>query len=219
MKSAIPLLVLCLLAATTVRADTIFTTFGASQSFDNVSSWPIGGLEKDEFAASFAPTQDFSLDAIDFAAVLFSGSDPLTVEITDSTGSPASPSAPIETFEVASVPGVPTVLTVDSTSHPLLLAGVTYWVVLSTAASSDFGWNWNDQGFVGVSFRNSGTSSWIPFGTEVPTPAFDVIGSTPTSGIIPEPSSIWLLAAALVAGITFSRSLIQPPSRRLAREK
>jgi hypothetical protein len=205
MKSATALLVFCLLTATGVRADTIFSTFGAGQSFDIKSpGWSIGGALGGEFAASFAPTQNFTLDTISFAAKLLSGSDPLTVAIA--TDNASSPGAPIETFDVTSLSSTPTVLTVDSISHPLLSAGATYWVVLSTADSTSITWYWNDQMFVGVSSFSAG--AWHASGTEVPTPAFDVTG-TLASTTIPEPASIWLLAAALVAGILLCRMSCQ----------
>jgi hypothetical protein len=195
MKSAMSCFALGLLIVTGVRADTIFTTFGTGHSFSRMNSLPVGGVGQTEFAASFAPTQDFTLDGIDFAVALVSGQDPLNVEITTDSGA-LSPGAPLETFSVSSVPTLPSVLGVDSPSHPLLIAGATYWVVLSTAPGTEIGWDRNDQHFVGVSELVAGSPSWKALGTEVLTPAFDVLG-TPVSGTIPEPASFWLMAAGI----------------------
>src|SRR5579862_7176959 len=139
MKSVVRLLALCWLAAS-VRGDTIFSTFDMGQSFVTAGGWPIGGSSELEFAASFVPTKDFTLDSIDFAASVFTGSDPLTVEITADDNS--APGAEIESFAVASVPAPPAVLTGDSPDHPLLRGGSTYWVGLSTGPGTIIQWNW-----------------------------------------------------------------------------
>lgn len=197
MKSALLLLAFCLAAASRVHADTIYSTFDPDQSFLSSVGWPVVGPGADEFAASFVPTQNFTLDSIELAAVLVSGVPALNIEVAADNAS--SPGAAVEMLSTTDLSATPAVVTIDSLSHPLLLAKETYWVVLSSDVVNEVGWNWNDAEFVGVSLLMPG-SSWFPLGTEVPTPAFAVFG-TPTSTTIPEPASVWLLMAALAAGV------------------
>ena len=182
-----------------LHADTVFTTFGPGDTFLSGSFWMVGGPSNEDIAASFVPRHDFTLQSIDFAAAFLSGTDN-RIEV-DVVPGPAAPGAPIESFIVTSLPTIPGVVTVDSISHPHLDAGVRYWVVLSAPdpTNTSVGWNQNSQGFVDLSSRQDG-GPWLDLGTEVLTPAFDVIG-TPIVAI-PEPSTWALLALVLAHQIT-----------------
>ena len=200
MKQWIALLALSLLGAAGLRADTVFSTFGPGSSFFTGGTWMVGGLPEDEIAASFVPSHDFTLDTIDFAAALLSGTDnDLRV---DFASGPSAPGAPIESFTVTSLTANPSIVTLHSVLHPLLSAGVTYWVVLSAPdpANTLVGWNLNDQGFEGVSSRQD-DGTWSALGNEVPSAAFDVLG-TPVNATVPEPSSVALVA--LVVACAFA---------------
>lgn len=183
-------LILCLalgFCGTRLFADTIFSTFGPGQSFLVNGVWMVGGQPPAEIAASFVPGESFSLETIDFAAVSLSRT--LTgVDVTLASGSSA-PGAPIESFDVSGISGMASVLRVDSTLHPQLDAGVTYWIVLSTLdpAGPLVGWNQNDQHVVGVSARFD-DGAWLALGTEVLAPAFDVKGNPIVSSVV-EPST------------------------------
>jgi len=187
------------LATRGLHADTVFTTFGPGDSFLNGSSQMVGGPLQEQIAASFVPSHDFTLQSIDFAGALLSGTNSqITVDLA---AGPAAPGAAIESLSVTSLPASPAVVTVDSISHPRLNAGVRYWVVLSAPDPTNTlaGWNQNDQGVVDLSSRQDG-GPWLDLGTEVLTPAFDVIGS-PISAV-PEPSTWALLALVLAQQIT-----------------
>jgi hypothetical protein len=187
MSRSILLLALSLFGTGALFADTVFSTFGPGQSFLTGGVWMVGGQPPEEIAASFVPAQDFTLETIDFAAVFLSGTDS-QVDVSLAAGASA-PGAPIESFTVSGLSTIPAVLTVNSASHPQLDAGVTYWIVLSAPdpAATLAGWNQNDQGFVGVSARLDG-GAWFDLGTEVLTPAFDVLG-IPAIPTVPEPST------------------------------
>ena len=168
-------------------ADTIASNFGSGQSFLTAAVWMVGGQPPAEIAASFVSSQDFTLETIDFAAVSLSGA-VTGVDVSVASGSSA-PGATIESFAVSGISGKPSVLTVESALHPLLDAGVTYWIVLSPLDPTAplVGWNQNDQGVVGVSARFD-DGAWSALGTEVLMPAFDVLG-TPLVPTVPEPST------------------------------
>lgn len=198
-----------------LRADAVFSTFGPGDSFLNGGFWMVGGPLPEEIAASFVPSQDFTLQSIDFAVALLSGTDNHIV--VDLAAGPAAPGAPIESFSVTNLPTVPAVVTVDSISHPGLSAGVRYWVVLSAPdpTNTSVGWNQNDQGVVDLSSRQD-DGPWVDLGTEVLTPAFDVIG-TPVAAV-PEPSNWALLALVLAHQITmFARRRGEHRSGKLTR--
>jgi len=191
MKQWIALLALSFLGAAGLRADTVFSTFGPGSTFFT-GVWMVGGPPEDEIAASFVPSHDVTLDTIDFAASLLSGTDnDLTV---DFAAGPSAPGAPIESFTVTTLAASPSIVTIHSVLHPLLSAGVTYWVVLSAPdpANTSVGWNLNNQGFEGVSSRQD-DGAWAALGNEVPSAAFDVLG-TPVIATVPEPSSVPLVA-------------------------
>jgi hypothetical protein len=196
MSRPILLLALSFFGTGALFADTVFSTFGPGQSFFTGGVWMVGGQPPEEIAASFVPAQDFTLETIDFAAVFLSGTDS-QVDVSLAAG-PSAPGTPIESFTVSGLSTVSAVLTVNSASHPQLDAGVTYWVVLSALdpAATLAGWNQNDQGFVGVSARLDG-GAWFDLGTEVLTPAFDVLG-VPTIPTVPEPST-WSLVTLVIA--------------------
>jgi len=198
-----------------LHADTVYTTFGPGNSFLNGGLWVIGGPLQQEIAASFVPSHDFTLQSIDFAGALLLGPDShVTVDLA---AGPVAPGAPIESFSVTSLSASPAVVTVDSISHPRLNAAVTYWVVLSAPDPTNTlaGWNQNDQGVVDLSSRQDG-GPWSDLGTEVPTPAFDVIGTPITA--VPEPSN-WVLLALVLAHqiITFTRRRDEHSSGKLTR--
>lgn len=196
MKQSAALLALSFFVTAGLRADTVFSTFGPGNSFFTGGVWMVGGLPEDEIAASFVPSHDFTLNAIDFAAALLTGTDnDLTVDIA---AGPSAPGAPIESFTVTSLAASPSIVTVHSVLHPLLSAGITYWVVLSAPdpANTLVGWNLNSQGFEGVSSRQD-DGTWSALGTEVPSAAFDVLG-TPVNATVPEPSSVTFVALLFV---------------------
>ena len=191
MKKWATLLALGMSGVCALHADTIFSTFGPGNSFFAVGSWTVGTSSDTQIAASFVPSHEFTLDEIDFAAFAMSGTQ-VTVDIA--TGA-SSPELPVESFLVTGVPATPTVLTVDSALHPDLSAGVRYWIVLSSP--DVIGWNLNDQGFVGVSMRQD-SDPWVDLGTEVPAPAFAVLGTPVVTTTVPEPSSCLLSAVMLI---------------------
>lgn len=187
MSRLISLLALSFLGSGMLFADTVYSTFDPGQSFLNGSVWTIGGIPPEQIAGSFVPSEDFTLDTIDFAAVSLALTDS-RVEVTLAAG-PSAPGASIESFTVSGISPIAAVYSVNSIAHPILDANVKYWIVLAPVDQSDpmVGWDQNDQGFVGVSALLDG-GAWMDKGTEVLTPAFDVLGS-PVVPTVPEPSS------------------------------
>jgi hypothetical protein len=175
------------------RATLLASTFGPGDTFSE-SSYLIGNsLFQQEIAAVFTPAVTSVLDTVRVAASFDLGLNNFTVNITsDISGEPGTP---LESFTGLVFPGTPAILTLHSASHPIVLAGSRYWIVMTAPdlTSSEGKWHLNDQGFNGVLARNFfGGFVWtFDPGT---TPAFDITGTTKT----PEPSTFALGLAGLV---------------------
>jgi hypothetical protein len=187
MSRPISLLALSFLGSGMLFADTVYSTFNPGQSFLIGSVWTIGGIPPEQIAGSFVPSEDFTLDTIDFAAVSLALTDS-RVEVSLAAG-PSAPGASIESFTIPGISPIPAVYSVNSALHPILDAHVKYWIGLSPVDQADpmVGWDQNDEGVVDVSALLDG-GSWMDKGTEVLAPAFDVLGS-PVVPTVPEPSS------------------------------
>jgi hypothetical protein len=138
------------------------------------------------------------LGSIRVAAGFFGGPNNFTVYLAAAAG--GSPGAALETFSsLAFNPGATQILTLNSTLHPLLSSGLTYWVVMAAAdpINSFGGWALNDQGINGYAFRTTGAAWSAGGGT---SPAFDV------NDAVPEPSSIGLALVGLAAILWRRRS-------------
>lgn len=215
MRRILFFLAISLAMSSTLRADTIVSTFGPGQSYNTGWSWNIGssGLPADqqEIAASFVPAGDYFLDSIDFAARWLDGTNQLTVYLESGATPPDDLAASaIESWSFTNLSSLATVYTATSLDHPLLTAGTTYWVVLSAddLVNTLAGWCWNDQGIIGFSLRHTAVGPWA-VNSGAATPAFDVNG-TPAFAGVPEPGTLTLLGM----GIVGMASLLRRRSRR-----
>lgn len=170
-----------------IEASTIFTTFGPGQTFDLASSYGVASVQG--VASSFQPLFTATLNVIDVAMSYSSGTNSFNI-ILAANGS-GVPGATIESFNVTGVGGVGTIETVNSTLHPLLSTGTTYWIeVLPGSANSVGAWNRNNQGLLGNQALLSSGSWNAQVGDRMN--AFDVQGTG-----VPEPSSLSLFILSI----------------------
>jgi hypothetical protein len=162
---------------------TIASTLGSTNNFQTstATSWGVGAsngtLTDGAFAVSFdtGPQTIWRLNNIHIAATWYSGVNILYVGLWGDSNDLNSVTL-LETIPVsASAPLSPRVLTASSALHPRIRPRSRYFITLSTAPGSVWGWHWNDQGATGFYVRYSG----VPWSQQTLTaPAFS-ISATP----------------------------------------
>ncbi len=208
-----------LFAATLANASVLYTTFGAGQTFSPAQYSISGGASPEAIAAPFQPSQTATLDSVDLALEIDSGTDSFIVNLAqDNSGTPGTV---LESFVLSGIPNSATVETVNSTLHSLLSVGNTYWIeVLAGGADTAGGWDRNNQGFNGLSGSFNNGVTWQADQTSEVSTAFDVNG---TAAGVPEPATGWLIAGgfailaiarwrrqiAQIAGVLVGRSTVQ----------
>jgi hypothetical protein len=193
-----------LYASTAIASEIIYSTFGPGQSYSQESGWPVGTLpfpfdetQKMETAVSFTPSQSYTFESIDVAALLdsFSASNQFSVSLARDSGSNL-PGAILEAFSFTGLADVPAVYSSSSVLHPQLTAGERYWLVMSSDNLLDIYLTWfeADPFLDGeIAYKNALYTDWV-YGYDA-MPAFEVLGTT----AVAEPSSMLLLGFSLLA--------------------
>lgn len=188
------------------EASSIFTNFGAGQSYNTGTGNPIGNaFDGSTYAEgdSFVSGGNFSLSSISLAlSYVFPGSVPDDFSVALRNNSGDAPGATVlETWTVhGSALGAlgtnHSALTLVSVLNPALTNGMRYWVTVSSDLNDSITWNWNstgDSNDAAISL-DAGSSWFSPSGT---TPgALELDGQV----IIPttEPSTIVLLCTSFL---------------------
>jgi len=183
------------LVATSAHAATIFDNFGPGDSYD-VSDSDVTGPA--DLAYSFVVSGsggDFDLDQVVLALDSVSAPENANLSLADdASGSPGTVLTSFPTIGVLN-PAPGDIFTVSPDSPTTLLAGQTYWLILSPPFGVEIGWgNNNTTGvIVPAAFRLNDASAWSPFSSAA---AFRVEG---TEIVVPEPATAFQLALGLVA--------------------
>lgn len=193
---ALGLSLACLPAA---RADVIFTNFGPGDAYDTGSGLTISGVTSPVGAtyiqgSNFTAGVTANLSEIDVPFFLAAGSGLFNLGLyaDDGTGHLGSL---IESFQnigpAVNSPG--SIFSVSSALHPLLSAGVSYWLIASPADTGSWvAWDFATTGATSTVYTSlDGSAS---YNADRGSPAFRVIGAS-----VPEPSSIALLGLGGVA--------------------
>jgi hypothetical protein len=189
----------------------LFSDFGPGESGAGGSFTSFGGYSVQGSAAGplteqadpFTPATNFTLNQIDIALVLLSGSSSMTVEIDSTTG--GFPGAVLGSWVVTSLgsPGVAFTPQTLTFSGIALKAHTKYWLVARpTVLGSDTeaAWSPSDQGgglFTSAQFV---TNTWSNTNSD-PEAAFDLIDNL----ALPEPGSCLLLSLGLAACLAFRK--------------
>ncbi len=178
-----------------VPAATAFSNLGAGDSYDCCYGWAIYGSAapiKLDKGSRFVPPSSYTLDSVQAAFNWYGGTAGGYLWLMSDTA--GAPGAILESFHFASLPApsAAKIVTGTSTLHPLLSAGLQYWVVASADSDSFLGFGWNTTGDTGLASRDSdgpwGVMPWATAG------AFRVTG---TLAPIPEPEATSLMLIGL----------------------
>jgi hypothetical protein len=197
----------CALPGTGWAGSVVYSTFGEpGDTFNTGAGVAVAGSGSvfgyAAQASAFTPSASVTLDSFRFAA--FTGATGYQVDAIIATNSNGAPGAALETFSSITLPksALGTILTENSVTHPGLVAGTTYWLVLrpTDPTSSEFG-TWDQslpvvKGAVGTRFATDG--AWqIGNGGQA---AFDIEG---TAVAVPEPGSLTLLGVTAAGLLGF----------------
>jgi PEP-CTERM motif len=176
----------------------LFSNFGPGHSYDVSAGNPVGddffgGVEWQ--GETFTPAVTARLSTIEIALSNTGGfSDAITVALRSDQAN--SPGAILEAFIIPSGTVGPLganhpPITLSSSSTPLLVAGVPYWLTAGAPATSAYAWNFNSTGEnANHAISLDGGATWFVGASGFFTPgAFDVDGN-----IVPEPGTFGLLA-------------------------
>ena len=190
---------LAVLAASTVfhtparAASIIYTTFGPGSSYDNTLTYGVDG--NGQFHAFlFHPTASGNLESI---TVALARDNELTTQTQFNlySGSATTIGSLIESFLVPNLAPEPGVLvTMNSTSHPTLIAGGNYWLSFTepgTANGADSLWMFNSQGIHTTRITDQ------PVFPDGFAPAFQVTATTAPEPATELPVGIGLIASAI----------------------
>jgi len=198
-------LILSLVAARETRADEIiFSNFGPGMTFNPNTSWNVSGIYYGGrvVAQSFTPSANFAFSNAKLPMGILYGPNILQVVLMTSSGPSQYPGLIIETVTITNaVPPIqlPGIIVANSALHPMLNAGVQYWIVAYAPDDNTFmGWNLshNDSSsYVLLNGFHSLTGPWPELGSL--RSAFQIEGNGLQS-TVPEPATLLLLSPVLV---------------------
>lgn len=189
--------------AAAARAAVVATTFGPDMSFNGGSVRFISsggeaggiGFSYYELAVAFMPTSTYTLDSITLGVNSYGSiNSAMNVKLRNDGGNVPGNTV-IESMDGTFGFGELR-QTVTSTTNPLLQAGKTYWIdVSSPQAGAVAVWYSNDQNLYVTSAQKTqpDQATWAPNGS-IFAPAFEVNG-TP----VPEPTAVAVVGVACVA--------------------
>ena len=156
----------------------------------------------------FTPSQNYTFDSTELAISLLSGPNVLNVYLMGSSG--GLPSGVLESFDLnGALSDSPStsLVTIDSVAHPLLDAGVQYWIVAAGGPQTYASWQQNIHNDMGPNASGSSLTSFVRDSDANVIEAYQVDGT-----VVPEPQSYLLTAA--IALILVWRARITSSARQ-----
>jgi hypothetical protein len=192
------------------NASTVFSNLGPGDSYNCCLGWTVAGPNAPnatDKASPFTPSSTYTFDSVEVAFQWEAFTNAGVIWLMSDDG--GLPGTILESFHFTNLPLFKTTSTQlavgTSTLHPLLSAGVQYWVAASGEGDSLLSFNMNVTGDTGLASRDD-HEPWgfagipgIGIGP-VTTPlagAFRVSGTAFTTA--PEPSAILLLGMGVFA--------------------
>lgn len=177
-------------------ASSIFSNFGPGSSYDLNDANPVGNDFAGDNAAeadSFIPTSNQQFESLGVALsciVNCSSGQNFTISLDADLG--GSPGAGIETFTFTGVTlgtlgSDNSLIIANSILQPTLLAGITYWVEISSTTNYALAWNWNSTGDTSSQASSTdGGATWLAPSGQTPS-ALEVDGPSPVLSAEPAP--------------------------------
>src|ERR1039457_4486702 len=199
------LAVACAVAcATPAQAGTIYSNIQPGDTF--VVGVAIG-------IVGFNAGQTYAFDSMELAVSLSSGPNVLDVYLMSSLG--GLPNQVLESFaldnDLSTDPSTGLV-TIDSVTHPELMAGQEYWVVAAGGPTTFASWQENVHNVMGPNVSGPTLTSLVRDSNANVVEALEVNGTA-----VPEPSSWMLMAGALLLCMAYSYRSVTIGSTRAAR--
>jgi hypothetical protein len=162
----------------------------------------------------FTPSQNYTFDSAELAISLSSGPNVLDVYLMGSSG--GLPSGILESFVLTGAlsanPGT-SLVTIGSVTHPVLDAGVQYWLVAAGGASTFASWQQNIHNIMGPNVSGPTLSSLVRDSDTNVIEAYEINGNA-----VPEPQSWMLIVAGAIGLVWRGRGTPRPRSRRSAND-
>lgn len=200
LKSVCVTMVAIVLWTASVSAQTnIYNSFGPNNSYSTATVWAVTGASTTGGyrgqAEVFTPGAPGFLSFVNLAVFHISGSRLSNFYIAQDSGA-GVPGTILETFSNVTVNNG--LLSLTSVQHPLLEAGISYWLCFEPAAAdASNGWYYNNQGYnFGFAFERAHWS-WSYISSPAPASGVFRIAVTP----VPEPATLGL---GILGGISLT---------------
>ena len=170
-------------SAPQATGEVVFSTFSPGDGF---SAGAVGLNIFIDIAVSFVPQKDFTLDSVRVAVTHAFGPNDYVIRVTeDRCGSFLAPggqpsATPLESLTGLVFPqGLPGIFTANSLTNPVLVAGHTYWIWMTSSATEPLGLDWHQNNLDPLALVHSLSISGGPWTVipDNPKPAFDVNGT------------------------------------------
>jgi hypothetical protein len=160
----------------------------------------------------FTPSQTYTFDSAELAMSLISGPNVVDVYLMGSNSS-GLPSGVLESFDLTgalSADPATSLVTIDSVTHPVLDAGVEYWLVAAGGASTSASWQQNVHNVMGPNVSGSSLTSLVLDSDTNVIEAYEINGDS----AVPEPQSWMLMVAGMIGLVWRGRGTLRTRASR-----
>jgi hypothetical protein len=201
-------LALLLGAGTGARAGFVYNNFGPANGgldYNTSIGWTVGNdFSGDNVAVgeTFTASSSGTLSQITLALQYVAGTNAATVSLTSDAG--GQPGSVLESWSVSGLPpedgNFHTPVTVTDATSQALVAGTSYWVVVTTTADASLSWMFSNTGGGGNPVQANHATSFDGGSTWSTATDSQAAFSVSTADVVvaaPEPSAIVLLGIGL----------------------